>query len=143
MNDIAKAMDIAAANLGAAITYKPDLVKAGQDAMQHHAMHAAAACKAGKMDEAAKHKFMHLRHALENSRDKGYHQMGESMRRNTDHHEREAQDEVGSSWDPNSKADHPAIKHFKGGGGFKPHAHDKTFKEDYKGQDDGPKAGKK
>ena len=152
MDRLAKAFDDACQDLAVAMNYSQDLAKASHDAMHHHAVHAAAASRAGKMDEAGQHRFMHLRHALENARGKGYHAMHDAMRRNMDHYSQEASDEVhsaayGSS--PVSGIDmknpkmHAAEKHFRRGGSFVPHASDKGFKEDYKGAKDGPKTGKK
>lgn len=153
MDNLKKAFDDASQDLAVALNYSPDLAKASHDAMHHHAVHAAAAARAGKMDEAGQHRFMHLRHALENARNKGYHGMHDGMRRNMDHYNSEATDEVysaagyGSSpvggVDMQQPKMHPAEKHFRKGGGFVAHPGDKVFKEDYKGHKDGPKTGKK
>jgi hypothetical protein len=149
---LAKAMDAASSALASGIGFDDALVKASHDAMSHHALHAAAAARAGKMDEAKQHRFMHLRHALENSRTKGYHDMSYAMKRCMDHHEAEAGDELRAAngdsplsafaMDQQAKM-HPAEKHFRKGGGFVPHPADKAFKEDYKGHKSGPKMGKK
>lgn len=151
MSRLAKAIDGAAMSLVKAM--EDPLLKAGHDAMHHHALHAAAAARAGKTEEAGQHRYMHMRHALENARCKGYHGMMDSMRNNMDHYHREGSDEVyaaayGSS--PVSGVDmsqppkmHAAQKHFHKGGGFVPHAGDKAFKDESKGSKDAPKMGKK
>lgn len=138
---LAKAMDDAISGLSKAISFDDTLAKASHDAMAHHAVHARAAEQAGKHEESKQHKFMQLRHSLESARGKKTSgDMEGSMRRNMEHYGNEASGEVGYGWasSDNSK-DHPAVKHFKAGGAFKPHAHDSQFKEDYAGKKNGPK----
>lgn len=151
MSKLSKAFDEASSALSRAIVFSSDLNKAGHDAMHHHALHAAAACKAGKMDEAAQHSFMHMRHAVENARGKDYYGMSDAVERNVRHYKQEAQDELnapgyqrgyGGAEDAKKKK-HKLVKHFEDGGKFTPHPGDKSFKEDYKGNKDGPKMGKK
>lgn len=142
MSRLAKAFDDASHDLATAINYSPDLAKASHDAMHHHAVHAAAASRAGKMDEAGQHRAMHLTHALENAKTKGYYGMTDSMRTNMDHYSREGSDEVsaaaGYGSSPVSGVDmkqpkmHPAEKHFRKGGGFVPHPSDKGLKGETK-----------
>lgn len=154
MSKLAKAFDAASTALKKTLADGDfDLNKAGHDAMHHHALHAEAAARAGKYDEAKQHRFMQMRHGVENARSKSFPDMRQSLSSCMDHSSREAQDELSgaesaggwaggySSRDPKKK--HATQKHFEGGGGFVPHAHDKSFKEDYKGAKDGPKTGKK
>lgn len=139
MSKLSKAIDEAAQSLAKAISFSPDLAKASHDAMHHHAVHAAAAARAGKMEEAGQHRHMHLKHALDNAKSKGYHGMHEAMRRNMDHYNSEASDEIysaagyGSSpvggIDMKNPKMHPAEKHFRKGGAFVGHASDKALKD--------------
>lgn len=109
-----------------AVEGEMDLKKGVHDAMMHHAKHARAADLAGKKDEAKKHTFMFMRHAVENSRDaRSPYAMVQGMKDNLSHFDREASDKI--SWE----GDHPLVKHFKGGGEYQPHDDDSKFTEDY------------
>lgn len=139
MSKTLKGMDVAAARLAKAISVIPDLMKAShehQDAMAHHARHAVAASAAGDDEAASKHKFMHLRHALEAVRHDPSHSMASKMHEHVGYHSRNASDEIhgmgsGSFASMVAKNDHPLVKHFKDKKGFVPHKHDSKFKEDY------------
>lgn len=149
MDKLATSFDEASADLHKAISFDSDLAKAAHDAMFHHALHAAAASRAGKTEEAAKHTFMHMRHALENVRGKDSYGMRDAMQRNITHYSNEAHDELNSpeyqrgyGQDDHKKKKHKLVKHFEEGGGFASHPSDKGFEEDYKASKGGPKLSK-
>jgi len=106
------------------------------DAMFHHCLHAQAAGVAGKKDEAKKHTFMFMRHALENSRDyNSPHSMVDGVKRNLEHYQSESDKRANYFGDRDKKDD--LKEHFEGGGKYVPHEDDKELKEDY-ADEDGP-----
>jgi hypothetical protein len=115
-----------------------DLEKGVHDAMYHHALHARAANSARykgekstpehdkKCSEIGKqHEFMFLRHALENAKHKAKYagDMKWKMQKSMDYYDSEAPYDDS---DPDYKK---ACDHYKNGGGYVGHKHDK-FKED-------------
>jgi hypothetical protein len=113
------------------------LVKSRGDALCHHAAHAQAAKVAGDKEAGARHEFMFLRHALEHARKNPsrYGGITQKLKSTIDHHNTEANDEIGHGY--GDSEGHPKLNHHKGKKGFVPHKEDKNFQEDYD-QGDGP-----
>lgn len=113
------------------------LVKSRGDALCHHASHAQAAKIAGDKDAAEKHEFMFLRHALEHARKhpSRFGGITQKLKSTVEHHNNEANDEIGYSYDDPER--HPKLKHHKSKKGFVGHKEDQNFQEDYD-QGDGP-----
>lgn len=114
-----------------------DGLKKCHDAMYHHALHAEAANRAGKKEEAKKHMLALMRHALENVKDRDMYGIKNGIADNVNHYSREASESLlpygwGDQLDKQGQKLHPATKHFKEGGKFVPHKGDKKIVKDLK-----------
>jgi hypothetical protein len=109
-----------------------DGLKKCHDAMYHHALHAEAANRAGKKEEARKHMLALMQHAVENVKDRDSIGIKMGVNDNVNHYGREASESLipygfGDSLDKPGQKLHPATKHFKEGGKFVPHKGDKKL----------------